>query len=479
MFSLYSVFSFFYLFSEDVVALFSELFLVFFISFFLLFGVFFGKSGRILCKAVTDLSVLVLFFVLVLYFFNPGFSYITAYSCFFEDESSWVFKTVLVFVCLFCLLLSTPYLETEKVNHFEYPLLVLLSLLGMLGALTSNDYLCLYLSLELQALSFYTLASSIRSSEFATEAGLKYFVLGAVASGFFLFGASLLYGLTGCVRFTDLCLLLQHISSADLEGILLAFFVFFASFLFKIGAVPFQSWVPDVYEGSPLCVTAIFALLPKIALFGVMARLLLSIYYSLFFSWQAPLLCCAVASFFWGSVAALGQGRIKRLLAYGSISHSGFILLSLCSGTLYGVQGMILYLITYVISTSIVFGSLIGLRCFSKIRYLADVAGLSFFHPGVSLAITGALFSVAGIPPILGFVGKFSVFFASLSSSLFIAAFLGVICSMISTFYYLRIARLLFFETVVFSLGSFTSFYVSRFPKELAIFTGAGVVILL
>lgn len=140
---------------------------------------------------------------------------------------------------------------------------------------------------------------------------------------------------------------------------------------------------------------------------------------------------------------------------------------------------MILYLITYVISTSIVFGSLIGLRCFSKIRYLADVAGLSFFHPGVSLAITGALFSVAGIPPILGFVGKFSVFFASLSSSLFIAAFLGVVCSVISTFYYLRIARLLFFETAVFSLGSFTSFYVSRFPKELAIFTGAGVVILL
>lgn len=209
-----------------------------------------------------------------------------------------------------------------------------------------------------------------------------------------------------------------------------------------------------------------------------MAKLLLSVYYSLFFAWQVPFLFCAIFSVFWGSIAALGQGRIKRLLAYGSISHSGFILLSLCSGTIYGIQGIILYLITYTVSTSVIFSSLVGLRCFSKIRYLADIAGLSFFHPAVSFAIIGALFSVAGIPPLLGFFGKFSVFFASLSSALFVAAFLGVLCSVISTFYYLRVARLLFFETVVSSLGSFSSYYVSRFPKTLAISTGVGVILL-
>mmetsp|Transcript_9807 Transcript_9807/g.22159 ORF Transcript_9807/g.22159 Transcript_9807/m.22159 type:complete len:244 (-) Transcript_9807:1608-2339(-) len=240
-FSVHSRFSYFSFFSNDLVSLLPEIFLVCCICLFLVHGVVFSKTGRILSTNVANLSILALVFVCILLCCSPGGNYLAAYSCFFEDDFIRIIKVFLLLTCIFCVTLSLFYIQLEKSNTFEYSVLLLISLFGIIAVLGANDFLSLYLGLELQALSFYTLAANVRVSEFATEAGLKYFVIGAVASGFYLFGASLLYGFTGCVRFSDFSLLLSHIAPAEVEGIFLAFFIFFSSFLFKVGAVPFHA----------------------------------------------------------------------------------------------------------------------------------------------------------------------------------------------------------------------------------------------
>jgi NADH-quinone oxidoreductase subunit N len=336
------------------------------------------------------------------------------------------------------LIMSIDYWRGEGRLKFEFPILVLLATTGMLMMISANDLIALYVGLELQSLALYVVAAFDRRSAKSSEAGIKYFVLGALSSGMLLYGASLIYGFTGSTLFTDIAAAVQP-SGANL-GLIFGLVFLMTGFAFKISAVPFHMWTPDVYEGAPTPVTAFFAAAPKLAAFALTVRTLLAAFPSVTHEWQQIVTFLAIASMALGSFAAIGQRNIKRLMAYSSIGHMGYALVGLAAGTAEGVQGVIVYLAIYLAMTLGTFACILAMRRHGRmVEDIDQLAGLSTTSPMMAFLLAMLLFSLAGIPPLAGFFAKFYVFLAAINAGLYALAVIGVLLSVVGAYYYLRI----------------------------------------
>lgn len=354
-------------------------------------------------------------------------------------------KIFIYFAAAFALIIAPRYLERLGAMRAEYPVLILYSVVGMGLMVSANDLLTLYIGLELSSLAAYVLASFIRNDDRSAEAGLKYFVLGALASGILLYGMSLIYGFTGTTSFDGIG---TALSGEMGMGAMFGLVFMLSGFAFKISAAPFHMWTPDVYEGAPTPVTAFFASAPKVAATVLLARVAITAFGEQLFAWQQIIIIVALMSIIIGAVGAIGQNNLKRLLAYSSINNIGFILIGLAAGTEQGISAMLVYLAIYVAMT---LGSFI---CVMQLRdkngaqreALADVAGLSKTRPLLAMVFAFMMFSLAGIPPLFGFYGKLAVFNSAVAAGLFPLAILGVIGSVIGAFYYLKVVKVMYFD---------------------------------
>ena len=371
------------------------------------------------------------------------------------------------------LMLSAGFLKEEGGRAFEFVILVLFAILGMMFMVSAGDFLGLYMGLEMASLALYVLASFNRDSEKSTEAGLKYFVLGALASGMLLFGISLIYGFTGSINFATIGELFS--SNAPIsKGIILGLVLVIVAFCFKLSAVPFHMWTPDVYEGSPTPVTAFFATAPKVAALALFTRILLGAFAHALHDWQQVIVFVSLASMFVGALGAIMQSNIKRLLAYSSIGHVGFMLMGLAAGSFNGVQAVLIYLSLYIFMSVGVFGAVLLMKKVGKsLENIKDLAGLSQNNPALAIAISICVFSMAGIPPMAGFFGKFYVVKAAIEANLTWLAVAGVISSVISCYYYLKIIKTMYFDEPAPAFDKESPLLV-----RVAIVIGTGVTLL-
>nr|YP_009441358.1 NADH dehydrogenase subunit 2 [Lympha mucosa]ATN23367.1 NADH dehydrogenase subunit 2 [Lympha mucosa] len=367
-------------------------------------------------------------------------------------------KLIVLITFNFWVFLSLSYAKYEKLISFEYWILALLALVGMLFVIQSCDLLSMYLSIEFQSLVFYILASFKRTSEFSTEAGLKYFILGAFSSALLLFGSSILYGLTGLTNFNDYSKLIAGLiftNNVTLSyAIIFGLIVIIVSLLFKISSAPFHIWSPDVYDGAPTATTAFFSILPKLVILCLSLRFCLLYFHDYFYLWQNIILFSAYLSILIGTFSAFQQSKFKRFLAYSSINHVGFILLGFTSGELEGIFGVLFYSITYIILMLGTFLFLISLRHYYfpthyQIRYLKDLLFLSETNSVLALSLSLLLFSMAGIPPLLGFFSKIFVLLPSLQNNVYSLSIFAVLMSCISCFYYIRLIKIMYFDKSV------------------------------
>ena len=374
----------------------------------------------------------------------PGDKLVTFGSSFVLDGFARFLKILAFVGSAAALLLSLNYLKVEKQEKFEYAILILLATTGMGMMISAGDLIALYLGLELMSLSLYVVAASNTESTRSTEAGLKYFVLGGLSSGMLLYGCSLIYGFTGSVTFTAIA------QAAGQGGIGLTFgLVFlFVGLCFKVSAVPFHMWTPDVYEGAPTPVTAFFASAPKVAAIAIFVRTAVVAFPLIVTQWQQILVFVAIASMALGAFAAIGQRNIKRLMAYSSIGHMGFALVGLAAGTPEGVQGVLVYIAIYLAMTLGTFACILSMRRAdgTVLEEIADLAGLARTKPGMAFFLAMLLFSLAGIPPLAGFFAKFYVFLAAMKAGLYWLAVLGVLASVVGCYYYLLIVKVMYFD---------------------------------
>jgi NADH-quinone oxidoreductase subunit N len=341
--------------------------------------------------------------------------------------------------------MSIDYWRGKGRLKFEFPVLVLLATTGMMMMISANDLISLYVGLELQSLALYVVAAFDRRSAKSSEAGLKYFVLGALSSGMLLYGASLIYGFTGSTLFTEIAAAVQP-SGANL-GLIFGLVFLMVGFAFKISAVPFHMWTPDVYEGAPTPVTAFFAAAPKLAAMTLMVRTLFAAFPAVTPEWQQIVTFLAIASMALGAFAAIGQRNIKRLMAYSSIGHMGYALVGLAAGTAEGVQGVIIYLAIYLAMTLGTFACILAMRRNGRmVEEIDQLAGLSATNPLMAFLLGVLLFSLAGIPPLAGFFAKFYVFLAAIHAGLYALAVIGVLLSVVGAYYYLRIVKIMYFD---------------------------------
>jgi NADH-quinone oxidoreductase subunit N len=346
------------------------------------------------------------------------------------------------------ILMSSHYLAAEKRQRFEYSILILLSTTGMLMLISAADLIALYLGLELMSLALYVVAAINRDSVRSTEAGLKYFVLGALSSGMLLYGASLVYGFTGTVTFAGIAKAASQVGPGQTNlGLVFGLVFLFAGFCFKVSAVPFHMWTPDVYEGAPTPITAFFAAAPKVAGIAMFVRTTIVAFPGILSQWQQIVVFVAIASMALGAFAAIGQRNIKRLMAYSSIGHMGFALVGLAAGTQEGVQGVLVYMAIYVAMTLGTFACILSMRRDGQmVENISDLAGLARTKPAMAFFFALLLFSLAGIPPLAGFFAKFYVFLAAIKAGLFTLAVIGVVTSVVSAYYYLTIVKIMYFE---------------------------------
>ena len=362
---------------------------------------------------------------------------------FVVDGFSRFAKVLILLASALVLLLGEGYLSRRGVLRFEFPILILLATLGMMMMVSAGGLISLYMGLELQSLSLYVVAAFNRDSARSTEAGLKYFVLGALSSGLLLYGASLVYGYTGTTRFEAIAAVI----AAEGVSLGLTFGLVFlcAAMAFKISAAPFHMWTPDVYEGSPTPVTFFFATAPKVAAGGLFARVLFDGFGNAVGDWQQVLVFVSIASMFLGAIAAIGQSNLKRLMAYSSIGHMGFALVGLAAGTEQGAQSLLLYLVIYVVMNLGVFSFILAMeRDGSPVVEIADLAGLAQVKPRASLAVAVLMFSLAGLPPLVGFFAKFFVFKAAVDAGLAPLAVAGAVATVIGAYYYMNIVRVMY-----------------------------------
>ena len=344
-----------------------------------------------------------------------------------------------------CILMAQAFFETEKQVRFEMPILIGLSTVGMLLMVSASSFLALYLGMELQSLALYVLAASNRDDLKSTEAGLKYFVLGALSSGMLLYGISLIYGFTGSTEFVAIAGIVE--SSGVSIGLIFGLVFLIAGLAFKISAVPFHMWAPDVYEGAPTPITAFFTTAAKVAALALTIRAIMIPFSAAFQQWQQIIVVVSVLSMALGAVAAIGQNNIKRLMAYSSIGHMGYALLGLAAGTQEGVKGMLIYMAFYAITN---IGTFILIQAMRRdgeaVETISDLAGLARSRPGFAFAMAVFMWSLAGLPPLAGIIAKWYVFLAAMHAGLAIPAVLGVLASCVGAYYYLRIAKVMYFD---------------------------------
>jgi NADH-quinone oxidoreductase subunit N len=407
----------------------------------LMFGVY-GREERVV-PITNGLAVVLLIVAGVIIQLLPSGATTTFGGSFVVDGFARVMKTLSLIGSAVAILMSSSWLAAEKQERFEFPILILLSTLGMMLLVSAADLIALYLGLELMSLSLYVLAAVQRDNVRAAEAGLKYFVLGALSSGMLLYGASLIYGLTGTVTFTGIA------KAAGEGGVGLVFGIvfLFAGFCFKISAVPFHMWTPDVYEGAPTPITAFFAAAPKVAAIAIFVRATIVSFPAIASQWQQIVVFVAIASMVLGAFAAIGQRNIKRLMAYSSIGHMGFALIGLAAGTEEGVRGIVIYMAIYLTMTLGTFACILAMRRDGQmVEEIADLAGLARTSPGMAFFLAMLLFSLAGVPPLAGFFAKFYVFLAAIKAGLYALAVIGVLASVVGAYYYLMIIKIIYFD---------------------------------
>ena len=426
---------------NNIELVFPEIFLALSIMFLLILGVFKKESSKIIQNA----SLLVLLITAVITF-NETISIdqtIIFNGSIIIDYLSSFMKIITLLAAFIVLIISSNYLRTFKIFKIEYPILILSSVLGMMIMISSNDLIVFYMGLELQSLALYVLATFNRDQIKSSEAGLKYFVLSALSSGLLLYGCSLIYGFTGTTNFN---LIAGQFNNSDYA---LTFGIVFVlvGLAFKISAVPFHMWAPDVYEGSPTSVTLFFTMVPKIAALTVFIRFLYVPFLELIDQWQLILVFISIASMLFGAIAAIGQKNLKRLIAYSSISHIGYALAGLATGSNDGIQSSVLYITIYIVMNLGFFSCLLMMKR-NNVYYekIDDLSGLSKNHPLLSLSLLIILFSLAGIPPLAGFFAKFYIFKSVIEQSMYFLAIVGLLSTVVAAFYYLRIIKIMYFD---------------------------------
>jgi NADH-quinone oxidoreductase subunit N len=415
-------------------------------------------------------------FVLIAAWLMTGSSgTVSAFDGMFVDDSFARFaKVTILLSAAAVLVMSEHYMLARNLLRFEYPLLVAFAVVGMMVMVSAGDLMTLYMGLELQSLSLYVVASLRRDSIKSTEAGLKYFVLGALSSGLLLYGASLTYGFTGTTLFSGIIVGVQDDPSL---GLLFGLVFLIAGLAFKVSAVPFHMWTPDVYEGSPTPVTAFFATAPKVAAMALLARLMFDAFGGITGDWQQIIAFLSVLSMFLGSIAAIGQRDIKRLMAYSSIAHMGYALMGLAAGTALGVQAMLIYMAIYVTMNIGTFAFILGMQ--RDGRPVTDIQSLRMYakdQPTRALAMLVLMFSLAGVPPMVGFFGKLYVLRAAYDAGLAWLAVAGVVASVIGAFYYLRIVYFMYFGEETEKLDAPSQPILGAFLMVSALIMVVGVV---
>ena len=418
-----------------------EIFLSLSIMFLLILGVFKKDSSRL----ILNFSLVVLIITAVI-IFNETMGIedkLLFNGSVIIDYLSSFMKIVTLLATFLVLVISANYLRTFKIFKIEYPILILSSVLGMMVMISSNDLILFYMGLELQSLALYVLATFNRDQLKSSEAGLKYFVLSALSSGLLLYGCSLIYGFTGSTNFNLIADGLNPNEYALTFGIVFIL----VGLAFKISAVPFHMWAPDVYEGSPTSVTLFFSIVPKIAALTIFIRFLYVPFINLIDQWQMILVFLSIASMLFGAVAAIGQTNLKRLVAYSSIGHVGYALAGLATGSNEGVQSSIIYITIYILMNLGLFSCLLMIkRNNAYYEDIEDLSGLSKNHPLLSLSLMIILFSLAGIPPLAGFFAKLYIFKSVLEQSMYFLAIVGLLSTVIAAFYYLRIIKIIYFD---------------------------------
>ncbi len=427
--------------SADIQILMPEIVLAVYAMGALLAAVYTTKDGMapLLTWATSGLFVLLAVWVGI----NGQGTNIAFDGMFVDDGFARFAKITILLSAAAVLLMSESYMQRRGLLRFEYPLLVALAVVGMMVMVSAGDLMALYMGLELQSLSLYVVAALRRDSVKSTEAGLKYFVLGALSSGLLLYGASLTYGFAGTTLFSGI---IEATADGASLGLLFGLVFLLAGFAFKVSAAPFHMWTPDVYEGSPTPVTAFFATAPKVAAMGLFARVVHDAFGGIVGDWQQIVAFLSVVSMFLGAIAAIGQTDIKRLMAYSSIAHMGFALMGLAAGTAFGVQAMLIYMAIYVTMNIGTFAFILGME--RDGRPVTNIESLRMYskrQPLRALAMLVLLFSLAGVPPMVGFFGKFYVLRAAYDGGLAWLAVAGVIASVIGAFYYLRIVYYMYF----------------------------------
>jgi len=393
---------------------------------------------------VTEIAAALLAAALVAVLANHRDKGVTFYGAFTDDAFGRFMKALALIGSLTTLLLSIDFMRKQKIGGFEFPILILLATLGMMMLISASDFIALYLGLELMSLSLYVVAAYRRDDLRASEAGLKYFVLGALSSGMLLYGASLIYGYAGTVNFADVATALREHASL---GVVFGLVFVLAGLAFKISAVPFHMWTPDVYEGAPTPVTTFFASAPKMAAMAILLRVTMTAFPGVAQDWRQIVTFISIASMALGSFAAIGQTNFKRLMAYSSIGHMGFALVGLAAGTVEGAHGVVVYMAIYLAMTLGTFAGILSMRREGAyVEDIADLAGLARTNAPMAFFLGAMMFSLAGIPPLAGFFAKFYVFAAAMKADLYGLAVIGVLMSAVGAYYYLRIVKIMYFD---------------------------------
>ena len=416
-----------------------EIFLTLSIFSLLMLGVFLKNSFNL----IFNLSSIIIILTIAIIFNRPSIEEKIFLNSFTRDSFSNFFKILILISSLFVLNASKNYIVDKKLDKFEYPIIILLSILGMFFMVSSNDIIIFYLGLELQSLSLYILASIDRDNLKSSESGIKYFILSALSSGLLLYGCSLLYGFTGSTNFD----LIANELNKENTGAVFAMVFILVGLAFKVSAVPFHMWTPDVYEGAPTAITSYFAVVPKVAGLAVLIKFMFIPFSNILSEWQTIIIFISIASMILGAIAAIGQKNIKRLLAYSSIGHIGYALAGVATGNVSGYQSAIVYISIYVIMNIGIFSCLYFLKKDGEYKEnISDLSGVSKKHPLLAISFLIILFSLAGIPPLGGFFAKFYVFSAVLEQKMFALAIIGLLTTVISAFYYLKIIKIIYFD---------------------------------
>ena len=424
---------------ENISFFLPEIFLAVSILATLMIGVFF-KNSYVLVTSIVY-GIIIILILLILNSFNDSFKLFS--ESFVSNSFTNFFKVLILVGTFFILIISQSFIKEIKINYFEYSIILLLSVLGMFIMISANDLILFYLGLELQSLSLYILASLDRNNLKSNEAGLKYFILSSLASGLLLYGCSILYGFSGSTNFE----IISSNTNTENIGTIFAMVFILVGLAFKVSAVPFHMWTPDVYEGAPSSVTSFFAVVPKIAGIAVFIRFMQIPFSEIIDQWQPILIFISLASMILGAVAAIGQSNIKRLIAYSSIGHIGFALAGISTGTNLGYSSSITYISIYVVMNLGIFACIFSMKRDGRYcENLNDLSGISKHHPILSVSLLVILFSLAGIPPLAGFFAKFYVFVAVIENKMYTLAIIGLLSTVVSAFYYLRIIKTIYFD---------------------------------